>query len=101
MILITIFRWGHKPTYNWGGPSCSILLDFIGFESEYRKLKWTQQLEAVDGINHLQFNGFISGKSSQETGRCLPQIWNPPFIQFLETFQHDQTYRFEPSYLPI
>jgi hypothetical protein len=25
----------------------------------------------------------------------------PPFIQFLETFQHDQIYRFEPSYLPI
>ena len=22
MILITIFRWGYKPTYNWGGPSC-------------------------------------------------------------------------------
>ena len=19
---IAIFRWGYKPTYNWGGPSC-------------------------------------------------------------------------------
>ena len=24
MILVTIFRWGYKPTYNWGGPSCMV-----------------------------------------------------------------------------
>ena len=22
---IAIFRWGHKPTYNWGAPSCQII----------------------------------------------------------------------------
>jgi hypothetical protein len=22
MILITIFGWGYKPTYNWRAPSC-------------------------------------------------------------------------------
>ena len=29
MILITIFRWGYKPTYNWGGPSCGVLFTFF------------------------------------------------------------------------
>ena len=24
MILISIFGWGYKPTYNWRAPSCSV-----------------------------------------------------------------------------
>ena len=29
MILVTLFRWSCKPTYNWGGPSCMLREPFV------------------------------------------------------------------------
>jgi hypothetical protein len=69
MILINIFGWGYKPTYNRGGPSCMLIFP----NSHKMKLFKTTHLTLSDwpDQSQLELGEFAIGPASDSKSEIM------------------------------